>query len=303
MRQRFHFAYQIMFLVLSITSAMHAFVQYDIQQTYTDLSVKILPNSEYSQCLNFLMDNMPPRDIGNIPDEVLNLTINYALLTRNIEPYNKYSSYIPFDIFKNYVLPYATLSEARENWRKYFFDFLTPYIVNMTLGNPKLNSIDIFLWFINNQNNLFNIQFKSGSTPSSYSPFEVLSYGYGSCTGYSLFVTAALRSIGIPTRVVGTPQWVSNCTGTPGNHNWIEIYDQNGYWSFMDAVNLEGYTTINTSWFYPNWTNCQIPGSLNHSIYASSFAPTDNKTYFVMEWEYDAKYVPAYDVTNNYQTN
>eukprot|EP01083_Nonionella_stella_P148232 468877_1 len=256
-------------------------------------------DSEYLECWNFLVDNMPPRDVGTVLDPVLNESITYALLTRHMDLYNGYTDTLPFDIFTNYVLPYAILSESRDNWRKYFYDRLYPLVINNTEMN-QLNVSSIALWFVNNQNKLFNLYFDADSTPLVYSPFEVLSYGYGSCTGYSLFVVAALRSIGIAARVVGTPQWVFNCTNLTGNHNWISIYDENGYWSFTDAPG--GYDTMNTTWFYPEDTSCQIAGDLNHSIYASSFRKNhDSSIYFVMEWDRNAKYVPAFDVTDDYR--
>merc|ERR1712232_788922 len=130
---------------------------------------------------------------------------------------------LPFDIFANYVLPYAVLSEPRDNWRKYFFTRLSPLIMaNTSMNQWKVS--DITLWFVNHQNEIFDLYFKSDSTPMVYSPLEVLSYGYGSCTGYSLFVVAALRSIGIASRVAGTPSWVQKCTNLSGNHNWLEVY-------------------------------------------------------------------------------
>eukprot|EP00483_Globobulimina_turgida_P007602 UN07617 len=133
------------------------------------------------------------------------------------------------------------------------------------------------------------------------SPFEVLSYQYSSCSGYSIFMTAILRSIGIPSRV-GTPQWINCSSPMHCNHNWIEIYDDNGCWSFTNAWK-DGVAAMNQTWFYPEKTNGQIAGNTNNSIFASSYAPTNNITHFIMEWDYPATYVHAWDVTNNYHTN
>lgn len=258
-------------------------------------------SNDYDACMNFLLNNMPDRDVGNIPNKVLNESVTFALLTRGMDLYNGYTKSLPFDIFQNYVLPYVTLSESRDNWRKYFYDRLYPLIINNTNMN-RLPVSNITLWFVNNQNKLFNLYFDPDSTPLVYSPFEVMTYGYGSCTGYSTFVVAALRSIGIAARIAGTPSWVTSCTNLTGNHNWIEIYDENGYWSFTDAPG--GYGKMNVTWFYPKDTSCQISGSLNHSIYASSFAKNnESQIYYVMEWDYSATYVPAFDVTTNYQPN
>ena len=85
-------------------------------------------SSDYDECMSFLTENMPPRDVGNIPEPVLNETIVYALLTRTEAPFTAWTSDIPFSIFQNYVLPYASLSEPRENWRKFLFDALLPTV-------------------------------------------------------------------------------------------------------------------------------------------------------------------------------
>eukprot|EP01083_Nonionella_stella_P017073 47696_1 len=264
--------------------------------------------NEYNECMDFLLTNLPQRDIGNIPEPVLNETITYSLFTKHNPPFTQWTSDIPFDIFKNYVLPYATLNEARDNWRKYFYDTLLPIVSTL----DTFDRSNITLWIINNLNTypLFKnkkFTFIPNQEPLIMSPFEVMTYSYASCTGYSNLFTAMLRSIGIPTRVVGTPHWNCNCTGCTCqgpfecNHNWIEIYDSNHHWSFTDAFPTN-YQRMNHTWFYPKDTNCSIAGNTNYSIFASSFAPTDG-THFIMEWDYTATYVPAWDVTSNYHTN
>ena len=85
-----------------------------------------------------------------------------------------------------------------------------------------------------------------------------------------------------------------------GNHDWIEIYGSSGYWSFTDATS-SSVSQLNHTWFFPKDTSCQIEGSLNMSIYATSWEFIDNQTYFVMAWDYNAKYVPGIDRTSYYK--
>jgi len=47
-------------------------------------------------------------------------------------------------------------------------------------------------------------------------------YGYASCTGVSILYADALRAVGVPARIVGTPAW--NADVSHGNHNWVEVY-------------------------------------------------------------------------------
>jgi hypothetical protein len=48
-----------------------------------------------------------------------------------------------------------------------------------------------------------NITFKSDQTPEIMSPSQVIAAGYASCTGLSIFLVNALRSVGIPARLAG----------------------------------------------------------------------------------------------------
>lgn len=70
---------------------------------------------------------------------------------------------------------------------------------------------------------LLNIVFKSSQTPLIYDPMSVLSFGYGSCTGVSIFFIDALRSVGVPSRIAGTPAWNGDVSN--GNHNWVEVWN------------------------------------------------------------------------------
>ena len=66
------------------------------------------------------------------------------------------------------------------------------------------------------------IFFKSGQTPLIFDPMSTIGFGYASCTGISILFCNALRAVGVPARVVGTPAWYGNRTN--GNHNWVEVY-------------------------------------------------------------------------------
>ena len=168
-----------------------------------------------------------------------------------------------------------------------------------------------------------NVTWRSDTTPLSMSPFEVLSYGYASCTGHSITLVTALRSIGIPSRVAGTI-WNSNCStltninkneiklksekikhnnnnnniksALDDNHSWFEIYDENGFWSFCNANSCGN--GFNHTWFYPKDTNCQTSSNSNYTIYATSYQTTGLQ--YVLPWAFDDHTVNAYDVTDNY---
>lgn len=49
---------------------------------------------------------------------------------------------------------------------------------------------------------------------------ETVTSGAATCTGLSLVLISALRSLGVPARMTGTPTWGAG----EGNHNWVEAF-------------------------------------------------------------------------------
>lgn len=109
----------------------------------------------------------------------------------------------------NDVLPYAVLSEPRGvphwNWRALFLQQLGSKVgeaPNMSTAVELINSVcwslsDPPIKFLGSPNCAIN----------SYAPLQTLQRGNSSCTGLAIYVVAALRSVGIPARVAGTPHW------------------------------------------------------------------------------------------------
>ena len=73
----------------------------------------------------------------------------------------------------------------------------------------------------------------------------MIAYGHSSCTGLAILLVAALRAVGIPARMAGTPAWHGN--DDEGNHSWVEVYvpsssssssdggdDGGGEWIFLE---------------------------------------------------------------------
>ena len=115
--------------------------------------------------------------------------------------------------------------------------------------------------------NVGGVKFHSGQTPLIFDPVSTVAFGYASCTGVSTTYIAALRVAGVPARLVGTPAWLGD--PAKGNHNWVEVW-VDGEWAFVDQ---DGNKELNTGWFYPGDTGFQQPGTTNHSIFSSSWAP------------------------------
>ena len=99
--------------------------------------------------------------------------------------------------------------------------------------------------------------------------------GLASCTGLSILLVDACRSVHVPARLVGIPRW----SNKNGNHTWVEVWD-NGDWHFTGAAeyNKDG---LDRAWFQRDASLADKTKRMN-SIYAISFARTD--TLFPIIW-------------------
>jgi hypothetical protein len=281
----------------------------------------------------YLVQFMPQSDLDTLPIDTVRDTVAYAFAAQRAFPFwginatttsSSNKTLIPWAIFLNDVLPYATLTEQRDNWRPLFFEYFSSHAPALTDGtitniDAAVRWMNQFAWNIVAPPIVFNA---SGNPTglNEYSPFEVMAAHYASCTGLSVFLVSCLRSIGIPARVAGTPHWnLGNKTcpqgdASPdcGNHDWVEVWSDDGAWSFVDE---RGQIALNTSWFFPEHVRHQQPNSLNHSIFATSYAPAEYiaasyggdddvlavpSPFFPMAWDWGNPQVPAWDVTLRY---
>jgi transglutaminase-like putative cysteine protease len=134
------------------------------------------------------------------------------------------------------------------------------------------------------------VQYHATKRPKpDQSPYESTAAGYASCTGLSVLLVDACRAVGVPARIAGTAQW----TGEPGNHTWVEVWD-NG-WHFIGAAE-DG--ELDRTWFNDR-ARAADPSRRETRIYATSFKPTGDS--FPMVWAPRNTSVPAVDVTARYR--
>ena len=120
------------------------------------------------------------------------------------------------------MLPYATTNEPRTNWRDVMWSVLHPLMAAQLMDGDEMESGSTSLLAaaatrLNNKmwdatalgrfNGGKKIVFKGEMTPRVFDPMSTLLFGYASCTGVSILYVDALRTIGIPARVTGTPAW------------------------------------------------------------------------------------------------
>jgi hypothetical protein len=225
----------------------------------------------------FLVANMPRGDLQSLKRDFLLQQVRYAYRARAEVPWGPA---LPDELFFNGVLPYASVNERRDDWRKDFFDrFLgvakkcrTPGEAALQLNHVVFEQLDV--------------KYHATRRPKpDQSPYESVAAKYASCTGLSVLVVDACRAVAIPARLVGTPLW----TDRSGNHNWAEVWD--GQWRYLGAAES---TRLDDGWFTAKAAKADA-GRLEHRIYATSFLRT--KTFFPLVWNLSIRDVAADDVT------
>lgn len=230
----------------------------------------------------FLVEGMPARDLKTLKRDFLLENLALALKARTSFPWAKE---LPEAVFFNDVLPYASLDETREAWRKEFHEQCAELVKSSKTSSEAAQVInkDFF--------NLINVHYNTGRKAPNQSPSESKALGMATCTGLSIILVDACRSVGVPARVAGTPLW----SNKRGNHTWVEIYDQ-GDWFFTgaDEYNKGG---LNRAWFAGDASKA-IADNWKHAIWATSWQKAD--AHFPMVWNLEDKSVPGVNVTARY---
>ncbi len=227
----------------------------------------------------FLIANMPERDLTSLTADFILENTKVAYKSREQFAWCKS---LPDSLFFNDVLPYVSLNERRDNWRQDFLDRFTPLVADCTNGFDVVDSVT------QNINEVVKVEYNTKRRKADQSPYESMEQGMASCTGLSVLLTDALRAVGIPARIAGTPLW----TNMRGNHSWVEVY-LDGEWYFTEYYPDE----LNKSWFLADAGKAD-PENPIHGIYATSFKKTDLS--YPCVWDESIEYIPAVNVTDRY---
>lgn len=231
--------------------------------------------------LVFLLDNMPERDLRTLSAPLLleNISLAYAALAKA-----PWRDQVPKEIFLNDILPYASINEKRDDWRNILREKCLPLVEDCRTPAEAAQRINQKLF------KLTNVRYSTERKKADQSPLETMESGIATCTGLSVLLIDACRSVGVPARIVGTPLW----TNLRGNHTWVEIWD--GDWHFTGAAEPDA-KGLDRGWFKHDASQARKDLPL-HAIYASSFRKTGLT--FPMVWAPDVQWVSAVNVTDNY---
>ena len=231
--------------------------------------------------LSFLIVNMPEHDLRSLKADFLLENIDLAFKARQQVAWGKQ---IPDDIFFNNVLPYANVDEKRDPWRKELYDLCLPIVKDCKTPAEAAHKLNSTVF------GKLKVRYSTGRKQPHQSPKESIEQGLASCTGLSILLSDACRSVAVPTRLAGTPLWANK----KGNHTWVEIWDRT--WHFTGACEPDP-AGLNRGWFAGEASRA-IKDSREHAIYATSFRKTEVS--FPLVWAPDRKDVFAENVTDRY---
>lgn len=236
---------------------------------------------EMKRGLQFLLAYMPDSDAKSLDAEFLLSHVRGAYASWNESPWK---DQIDEPTFLNYILPYANVSERREPWRSDFRKRFLPLVKSAKTTSEAA--------VILNQNifSKLDLKYSTKRKRADQGPYESIESGLASCTGLSIVLINACRSVGVPARFVGTPRWSDNS----GNHSWVEIWD--GEWKFTGAAEPTG-DDLNMGWFTDRAATA-IESEPNYAIHAVSYRKTNLK--FPLIWKRDFDPVWSVNVTSRY---
>lgn len=236
---------------------------------------------KHRDAAEFLLTHMPEHDLRELSPALLTENIILAEEAIAAAPWR---TKVPREVYLNDILPYASVNERRDNWRRVLREKCAPLVADCQTPGEAAQRLNQKLF------KLVNVKYSTKRKRADQSPLESMESGLATCTGLSILLVDACRSVGVPARVVGTPMW----SNLRGNHTWVEVWDDG--WQFTGAAEPDS-KGLNRGWFRHDASQAK-KDEPRHAIYASSFAATGLT--FPLVWADDVDWVNAVNVTENY---
>lgn len=238
--------------------------------------------AERREDLRFLIVNMPDRDLRTYSGERLLENVNLAREAFEGAPWR---DRVPADVYRNAVLPYANVTEERDDWRRMLRDRYQAKA--RELGDP----LKVALWMNENLFADFGVKYHPTKRRApDQSPTETIRLKFASCTGLSILLVDALRSVGVPARLAGVYLWQDRS----GNHTWVEVWDGSG-WRYLGAAEPG---PPDSTWFSEKAAKAD-PSQREFAVWAVRFER--GRETFPVSWRRDPEDIPAENVTERYQ--
>lgn len=231
--------------------------------------------------MRFLIENMPESDLKSLSARYLLDNVALAYQAWQSAPWK---TKIPEEIFLNDVLPYASLTEARDNARRMLREKSLPLIAGSKSPGEAAQLLNAKLF------PLVKVRYSTERARPDQNVTQSIVSGKASCSGLSILLVGACRAVGVPARVVGTPLWANE----RGNHTWVEIWDD--CWHFTGAAEPDE-KGLDHTWFQHDAAQAKVDNP-RYGIFAASFKRTGDA--FPLVWAPESKEVNAVNVTARY---
>ncbi len=188
---------------------------------------------------------------------------------------------IPPTIAQAALQPDAVLDEKQEPWRDELKAIFQPLVQDCKSTREAVLAI------ASQMTQATGVYYSTQRRHPSMNAQEALREKKVSCTGQSILLACALRSVGIPARAVGVASWGH----MRGNHTWCEAWFDGG-WHMIEFNERD----FNTPWVmeYVGMLNPKHP---RQRIYAASPGARDG--FFPIVWN-PWCHIEAEDVTERY---
>lgn len=189
----------------------------------TELATALVSvSSDHVAAMAYLIEHMPTADLESLPAAYLIEHVEFAFAARERSPWG---ASIPDAVFFDSVVPYAQITERRDDWRKDFTQRFAEIAWTAPTQEEAVRRLNAQIF------KAMNIGFDANKRlKNDQSPYQTIDQQCASCTGMSIMLANACRAAGIPARLAGIPKWLDN----DGNHTWVEVWD-GGRWHWVEA--------------------------------------------------------------------
>ncbi len=229
----------------------------------------------------YLVQYLPLRDLENLAPKALAANVDLAYRARAEVPWG---GALPEEIFLDSVLPHASVTEPRDSMRAEFHDRYLPLVKDCKTPGEAALRVNKTLF------KDYKVTYNTRRLRTDQNSRETIAQGMATCTGLSIMLVEACRSVGIPSRVAGIHSW----PGRGGNHTWAEIWD-GGSWHLVGSAEPDE-KGLDHAWFVGDASKA-IKANPENAIFAVTYGATGE--HFPLVWDPRAR-INAENVTDRY---
>ena len=147
----------------------------------------------HREALEYLITYMPEADRDTMSLSLLKENVEYALIAHDRYPW---AQALPQEVFYSDVLPYYVVDEVRDSWRRDLYELFAPVVDTCTTLYDALCAVNRSIPKVT------GVDYNTRREKTNQSPRESMRQGMASCTGLSILLIDAYRSVGIPARFI-----------------------------------------------------------------------------------------------------